>query len=155
MNNPSKDTALRAADAGDPNVDRSSVPVLYFHVSIYIAKIKWGYPVVVAPSLLVYQIALIVVASCLSPLRTLSPFTDRQVAVHQVKDSNNCKFLLRILARLGLMVPPTIFGEKALVEVAQCHNLLGHGATEAELEACFGGNALFPKCLFPPTLSLF
>ena len=56
----------------------------------------------------------------------------------QVKDEGNCRFLLKFMATVGLTVPKTAVPEKALVEVATLHNLLGDGATLFEIEALDG-----------------
>jgi len=59
----------------------------------------------------------------------------RQAFYPQVKDENNNRFLMKFLAIVGLVVPPTSYPETALQSVAAKHNLLGIGATATEMEA--------------------
>lgn len=60
---------------------------------------------------------------------------DNQFKAADVKDETNCQFLLKFMATVGLIVPKTAVPEKALVEVATLHNLLGDGAAVFEIEA--------------------
>ena len=57
----------------------------------------------------------------------------------QVKDPNNLDFLMKLLATFGLRIPPISTPEKALVETAQTHKLLGESATLKDLEAQIWG----------------
>ncbi len=61
--------------------------------------------------------------------------TFAQLQKPQVKDKNNFDFLMRMLARIGPVVPPTTFPEHALHTVAKKHSLLGSNASTADLEA--------------------
>lgn len=49
-------------------------------------------------------------------------------------DPNNNDFVIKLMCAIGLQVPATSHPERALVEVAKEHNLLGEKASNAEVE---------------------
>ena len=60
----------------------------------------------------------------------------------QVQDLNNNEFLLKLLAVIGLVVPPTSYPEQALITIAKNHSLLGDGAENSDIEALTPGNSI-------------